>query len=362
MSASITPGSHRFALRVVVGLLVAGTLWVFLPLWPYLVLAVWFASFARPLLERFAKRFRGRRWAAALLTLSLFVLVLGPIVFIGIALTADAIELARRISTSESGQSALQAIVSPSHDGAQPIGIESGPTFDIPSVMRFAQENGQRAMSLMTGVAGVAANALLGLFVFFAAAYVALLEGPRAYAWAEAHTPLARRHQERLARAFIETGRGLAIGVGLTGLAQGVLATVAYLALGVPRALVLGVVTLFASLIPSVGTALVWVPVSIGLALDGQTTKAVILFAFGAIVVSSADNVLRPLFSKWGQLQMHGVIVLLAMLGGVVAFGGWGLLLGPLLTRLAIEALRIFREEDMAERPTAADQASSAAP
>ena len=109
-------------------------------------------------------------------------------------------------------------------------------------------------------------------------------------------------------------------------------------------------------------TALVWVPVSIGLALDGQTTKAVILFAFGAIVVSSADNVLRPLFSKWGQLQMHGVIVLLAMLGGVVAFGGWGLLLGPLLTRLAIEALRIFREEDMAERPTAADQASSAAP
>jgi predicted PurR-regulated permease PerM len=110
-------------------------------------------------------------------------------------------------------------------------------------------------MSLMTGVAGVAANALLGLFVFFAAAYVALLEGPRAYAWAEAHTPLARRHQERLARAFIETGRGLAIGVGLTGLAQGVLATVAYLALGVPRALVLGVVTLFASLIPSVGTA-----------------------------------------------------------------------------------------------------------
>ena len=107
---------------------------------------------------------------------------------------------------------------------------------------------------------------------------------------------------------------------------------------------------------------MVWVPVSIGLALDGQTTKAVILFAFGAIVVSSADNVLRPLFSKWGQLQMHGVIVLLAMLGGVVAFGGWGLLLGPLLTRLAIEALRIFREEDMAERPTAADQASSAAP
>jgi predicted PurR-regulated permease PerM len=352
-------GSHRLALRLVVAVLVAGALWVFLPLWPYLVLAVWFASFARPLLERFAKRFRGRRWAAAILTLLLFVLVLGPLVFIGIALTADAIELGRRVSTSESGQSALQAIVSPSRGGAQPIGIEIGPTFDVPSILRFAQENGQRAMSVMTGVAGVAANVVLGLFVFFAAAYVALVEGPRAYAWLEAHTPLARRHQERLARAFIETGRGLAVGVGLTGLAQGLLATLAYMALGVPRAMVLGVVTLFASLVPSIGTAFVWVPVSIGLALSGQTTQAIILFAFGAVVVSSADNVLRPLFAKWGQLQMHGFLVLLAMLGGVLAFGGWGLLLGPLLARLAIEALRIFREEDMAERPRSADQAPS---
>ncbi len=99
------------------------------------------------------------------------------------------------------------------------------------------------------------------------------------------------------------------------------------------------------SVIPTVGTALVWVPVAIGLAISGRTTEALILALVGAFVISTADNLLRPLFARWGKLEMHSIVVLLAMLGGLSVLGGWGLMLGPLIVRWLIEALRIARDE-----------------
>ena len=348
MTEPVVPSAHPLALRVVVAVLVAGALWVFLPLWPYLVLALWFAGLARPMHEWLAKRMFGRSWAAGVLTLLLFVVMVAPLVLVGVAVTADAIELWNRVSASESGQAALQAIVSPGGATADgPTAGEAELSFDLQSLVQIAQENGQRALAVLSSVAGVAATATLGLFIFLLSAYVFLVHGRRGYAWIAEHTPLAHTHQTRFAAAFAETGRGLAIGVGLTGISQGLIATIAYASLGVPRALVLGVITIFASVIPTIGTSLVWVPVSIGLLLSGETTKAIILGVVGVVVVSSVDNVLHPLFARWGKLDMHAFVVLIAMLGGIVAFGAWGLLLGPLIVRLAIEALRIFREEGM---------------
>ena len=346
MPEPIVRSAHPMALRVVVAVLVAGALWVLLPLWPYLVLALWFAGLARPLNDKLAKHLHGRGWAAGVLTLLLFLVLVAPVVAIGVAVAGDAVDLWHRISASESGRSALQAIVAQGSSADSQAG-EAAIAFDTQSLFRFAQQNGQRALALLTSVAGVAATIALGLFVFIVSAYVFLVHGRRGYAWLAEHTPLAHSHQKRLADAFAETGRGLAVGVGLTGLAQGVIATIAYASLGVPRALVLGAVTIFASVIPTIGTSLVWVPVSVGLLLSGETTKAVILGVVGVFVVSSVDNVLHPLFARWGKLDLHAFVVLLAMLGGIVAFGAWGLLLGPLVVRMAIEALRIFREEGM---------------
>ena len=81
--------------------------------------------------------------------------------------------------------------------------------------------------------------------------------------------------------------------------------------------------------------------------LTGRGSEASILFAIGLLVVSSVDNVLRPVLARWGHLQMHAFVVLVSMLGGLALFGGWGLMLGPLVVRLAIEGLRIAKEEEL---------------
>ena len=169
----------------------------------------------------------------------------------------------------------------------------------------------------------------------------------------------------RLAGAFHETGRGLLVGVGLTGLVQGVVATITYVALSIPSALVLGILTTVASLLPSVGTALVWIPVAGGLAFSGRYVAAGILTAVGVLVIGTVDNVMRPVFSRFGRLNLPTYVLFLAIFGGLAFFGAAGLLLGPLLVRLGVEALAIARDEGWTASPSgdtpAADSEGAAA-
>jgi predicted PurR-regulated permease PerM len=183
------------------------------------------------------------------------------------------------------------------------------------------------------------------------AAYAFLADGSQIYAWIEEHLPISPASFRRYATAFTETGRGLFIGVVLTGVVQGIIATVAYLALGIPRALVLGVMTALASLVPSVGTALVWIPIALGLGLTGSWWRAIIMAIIGIFVIGLADNFLRPLLARRGNLRLPTFVLMVSMFGGLATVGAWGLLLGPLLVRLAVEAVSIERATHPASEP-----------
>ena len=329
------PNSHPLALRWgAILFAVAATIMVW-PLWQPLVLASWFAIFARPLMNRFSRVTHGRHRAAALLTVLLLLLVLVPIGVFAVSLVSAAMDLIDTVIKSRGGKQALEAIVSGS--GAK------GFHFGLQDFVPLAKEYGERAMAFVGTVAGVTAKGVLGIFVFLLAAYTFLAEGTQVYTWIEDHLPISRVNFRRYTDAFAETGRGLFVGVVMTGLIQGLTATVAYFVLGIPRAIVLGVLTAFASLIPSVGTALVWIPIALGLALTGSWWRAGIMAFVGIFVIGLADNLLRPLLSRRGSLQLPTFVLMVSMFGGLATVGAWGLLLGPLLVRLAVEAVSIER-------------------
>lgn len=336
------PLGARAALRVGLWVAVVVLAALALPFLGPLVLAAWFAAAMRPLLAVLARTLGGRSRAAALVTLSFFILLLGPLVALAGSLSMDAIQLGRRLASSGSGRDALAALVS--SDDA------SGSTFDPAAIITMIERHGTRALELAGMVAGIGAELAVGLFIFFSAAYVLLVDGPAAWGWTLRHAPVEACGLERLRSAFHETGRGLFIGIGLTGVVQAGMATIAYVALGIPRAFVLGLVTLFASVVPTVGTALVWLPVSIALAITGRTTAALVLAAVGVVVVSSIDNVLRPVLTRWGHLQLHAFVVLISMLGGLALLGTAGLFLGPLFARLAVEIVRMARDVGLVGR------------
>ncbi|MBW3550984.1 MAG: AI-2E family transporter, partial [Proteobacteria bacterium] len=90
-----------------------------------------------------------------------------------------------------------------------------------------------------------------------------------------------------------------------------------------------------------IGTAIVWIPVAAGLALTGRPSAALSLAVVGVAVIGTVDNVARPWLAHRGKLQLPTWVVLVSMFGGIELIGAWGLLLGPLLVRLAKEALVI---------------------
>jgi len=210
---------------------------------------------------------------------------------------------------------------------------------------------GGKALSVLSTVAGATAQFIIGILIFLVSTYTFLLRGVEFWTWTIDHSPLSSRHMERLRNAFQETGRGLLIGVCLTCAVQGFVSAIAYLCLQIPRWYALGVLTGLCSLIPILGTALVWIPITIGLFIQQAYIKACIMIAVGVLAIGSVDNLLRPVFSKLGSLQMSTLVLLLTIFGGLELLGAWGALLGPLIVRLATEAIILVREdEDMEEQ------------
>jgi len=330
--------AHWNALRWVVGVLVAAAFVALVPLWGAVLLAAWAAIIAQPLYHSLAKRIHRRKGAAAMLTVLLVVVLLAPLVIVTLSLSGAAVDLGQRLLDSKSGTDALKALSAGGDGGA--IDFRK---LDFQQVFDLARRHGTSAMGAARTLFGAATVVVVGVVVFVASFYTFLADGPRAYQWFLERSPLSRGHFHRFGSVFAEVGRGLLIGVGLTALLQGAVATIGYVATGVPQPLVLGLITVFAALIPSIGSALVWVPVTAGLAISGRTGAAVAMLVIGC-VVSIVDNFMRPILARYGQLRLNGLVMFIAMLGAMTIFGAGGLLLGPLFVRLAAEGLTMLRE------------------
>ncbi len=333
--------------RIVVGVgavglvLLAST--VLLPLWAPLVFAIWTAAILDPLTGRLERVVRGRRSIAAGISVVLVASLLVPVGLLIASLTMSVLEFTRKVFASPEVRHALLTVVS--SEG------ETGPTeLRLEHALDLARQHGATAWQAISSFAGAGAWATVVLVVFFVALYDFLAEGRATWRWAVAHLPVSEKVTRRLAAAFLETGYGLFVGGGLTALAQALLATVAYAALGVPRLAVLGALTFVAAFLPTFGTAVVWGPVAVGLALSGELGRAALLVLLGFFGVGTIDNLLRPLFQRWGgKLDLPASLLLFAAFGGLAAFGPAGLALGPLALRLAREVLEIAREAREAE-------------
>jgi len=353
----LSPRQQVFAFRAVMVTLVLAAAVTFVPLWAPLVLAAWVAVMTRPLLTRIQKITGGRDRAAGAIVLAMVIIILVPVGVALLSLVRGAADLGKGLLASNGAKNALITVVSGGAPapGSGPLDVLASPQ----KIIALVQEHGAQAASIASGVAGAATEALLGLFIFLYAVFVFLVDGPGYYDWFEKHAPIEIEHTRRLVAAFNETGRGLFVSVGLTGLAQGLVATMTYFALGVPRALVLGLLTCVASLIPSFGTALIWVPIAIGLAFAGKTASAIIMTAVGTVVIGTVDNVMRPVFARYGKLHLSSFVLLTAIFGGLAIFGAWGLLLGPLFARLAKEALIMARIDRLHDKRAELDAAAS---
>jgi predicted PurR-regulated permease PerM len=212
-----------------------------------------------------------------------------------------------------------------------------------------AGEVASRSAALAGSVASGAFIALLSLFFALLAMHVVLRHWPRMVSALMIVSPLRPEYTRALLDEFRRVGRMTLSGTVLTGLAQGVLAGIGFWITGVPQAVFFGAATALASLVPAVGTLLVWVPAGLYLFASGHPAMAFIELAWGAlIVVGFSDYVIRPRLV--GDEAMPVVLTFIALFGGLETLGLAGLIVGPVIMGLAVAVLRLYAREEKIRR------------
>ena len=275
--------------RWLLAVLCAAALVVWAPFAPWAILGTWLGLYARKLYVPLCHKLGGRSGLSAGLTVSLLLVLLLPIAALMASIAIDAIALVRGLVDSDRGRLVLERLAQ--GDGS---GAAQQPMMSVAGITDLLLSQGARAWTITQQLAGAAAQVLVGLFIMVSGMYGVLTEGPAWWEFAERHAPMPPSSLRRFADAFVETGRGLAFGIVGAGTLQAILATIAYFVLGVPSALALGMLTLLLSVIPAVGTALVWGPVAIGLALTGRTGAAIVLAIVGVAVIGTVRRKWRP--------------------------------------------------------------------
>jgi predicted PurR-regulated permease PerM len=193
-------------------------------------------------------------------------------------------------------------------------------------------------------VASVTFMTLLGLFFALLTMHVILRHWPRIVATVEGVSPLRPEYTRALLEEFRRVGRLTLSGTIVTGLAQGALAGLGYWITGVPTPLFLAVATAIASLVPAVGTLLIWVPAGIYLFAVGSPAMGLVELLWGVlVVVGFSDYVIRPRLV--GDEEMPIILTFLALFGGLEVMGLIGLIAGPVIMALAVAVLRMYARE-----------------
>ncbi|WP_260737212.1 AI-2E family transporter [Tunturiibacter lichenicola] len=166
----------------------------------------------------------------------------------------------------------------------------------------------------------------------------------RALAITSLHTLLPMREHEthELLERVGDTILATALGRLTIAAVQGLLAGLAFWALGVPGVILWAFTLMAFAMIPAFGAFLVWGPIAIYLGLNGHWGKAALLAIWGGLIVSTIDNILYPILIG-GHLRAHTATILLSILGGIAVFGPIGIILGPVLFTIATALLDIWR-------------------
>ena len=194
-----------------------------------------------------------------------------------------------------------------------------------------------------------------GIFLFFVSLYIVFflfVDGKSVIKIVKDALPMKEHHEQKIQKTILETTKAVVFGNIVTALTQGVIAALGYWLIGgFDNAILLGMLTAFFALVPGIGSAFVWLPASayvliVGL-LDSSGSgiiRGIVLLGYGAMIVSTIDNLLKPKLIG-NRANIHPVVVFLGVLGGLSFMGLVGLFVGPLILSLFIKFIELLRLE-----------------
>lgn len=315
------------------------------------------------------------RIAALLTTITIMLTVLVPTIYLGWNAYVETVSRIEAAGHKPAGESQVEEaapaddenndtlftlIEKKGHEWTDAISKKTGIQVSPEQFQDVLQDALAWVGNLLPLIAGAAFRIVVGLIIMIISLYYFFADGPSMINGLISLSPMDKRHELELLARFAEISRSVVVATMLSAIVQGLLAGIGfYFALpsGAPIFLLIALTMVFA-IVPFVGAAGVWIPVCViiflfgenvfvsgGVATDGGNWKvATALAVYCAIIVSGIDNIIKP-FVLHGQANLHPLLALLSILGGIQVLGPVGILVGPMLVSFLQALLAMFRKE-----------------
>lgn len=316
-----------------------------------IILAVVFYPFHEHVLRRM-KRQAGR--ASLVSTLLLLLIFAVPSFIIALLAANEALAAAHYFSRKSAEVGGLTLFLrgladKPLHFVGRWVDLSK---YDFDAIISAnAQKISVWLLGFGAGVLGGAARFITDALITLVVLFFLLRDGPQWAYRAGTLIPLSSEQVARLYRNITDTIIANVYGIVSVGIVQGVLTGIAMRIVGMPSSLLLGLAAGFASVIPVVGAGLVWAPVGIYLLATGAIWQGVFLLLWGVVVISTVDNIIRP-WVVGGRVELHPLVLLFFIFGGVEAFGFIGLFLGPVVASVLVAVFDLLRQELLPADPS----------
>jgi len=291
-----------------------------------------------PVYTRLLRRLKSPSLASALVVLLIIILLLIPVVFFGNLIFNEIVDIVGRVRAGDLVLHRDQLVQSLPGELR---GLIESFSRDVNNYLGRLTANAFQSFSaLLSNVAEFfVAFGVLVLTLFYL-----LRDGQKIKQFFMDITPIATAQETELIDKIVLAVNGVVKGSFLTALSQGVVATVGFFIFGIPEPLLWGLFTVLAALVPTVGTALSLVPAVVYLLVTGHPSAALGLAIWGAVAVGLIDNFLGPKLVGT-RTQLHPLLVLLSVLGGIQLFGFLGFLIGPIIMAIFVALVDIYRTD-----------------
>lgn len=198
-------------------------------------------------------------------------------------------------------------------------------------------------VSMFQNIARNITSFIFNFAVMSAALFFFFRDGGKIHEEFMSLVPMNKSEKVKIAKIFSDTIYGVIIGSIVIALIQGILVGLIFWILGLSYSVLAGAISFILSILPVIGATFVWAPVGIYLLFTGSWIKGVILLLFGGLIISTIDNILRPIIIG-GRVKLPTLFLFLSILGGIQVFGFSGIILGPVLLAVFISFIEIYKQ------------------
>jgi len=329
-----------FALLVGVSVLIYFVVKPFLV--PFIIAAI-LAQLFYPAYGFLLRATRNRRGlSSGLICLLIAVIIIAPIFFV---VTLVVGEVGGLINDFSGGAPRIGRLVEDINDklsGVSYLGaFNIRAAVDQDTVLSFVKSVSQNTLAIVQSTYRGVGHFVFVSFIMFFSLFYLLIDGEKFLKMVMKFSPLKDKYEALLLQKFTSITRATIKGTSLIAVLQGFLGSLLFLSTGVSSPVLLGILMTIASVIPSVGSGLVWLPVGLVMLILGHTGKGIVILAVGALVIGTIDNILRQ--KLIGQdVEMHPLLILFSTLGGIAIFGIAGFIVGPIIMALCLALWEIY--------------------